>query len=84
MARLFHGFNCRGRESLFRLGLGSNPASVWAFLAGVALLLLALFTPGLKSLFLVSPAFGLAELGQVALLALTPTVLIQLYKSLRR
>ena len=40
--------------------------------------------PGLKSLFLVSPAFGLAELGQVALLALTPTVLIQLYKSLRR
>ena len=84
LARLFHGFNCRGRESLFRLGLGSNPASVWAFLAGVALLLLALFTPGLKSLFLVSPAFGLAELGQVALLALTPTVLIQLYKSLRR
>ena len=84
LARLFHGFNCRGRESLFRLGLGSNPASVWAFLAGVALLLLALFTPGLKSLFLVSPAFGLAELGQVALLALSPTVLIQLYKSLRR
>ena len=77
-------FNCRGRRASSAWGWGATPASVWAFLAGVALLLLALFTPGLKSLFLVSPAFGLAELGQVALLALTPTVLIQLYKSLRR
>ena len=45
LARLFHGFNCRGSESIFRLKLSTNKYSVLAFLAGVVLLLLVLFTP---------------------------------------
>ena len=51
-----------------------------AFFAGVVLLLAVLFVPGLKSLFMVSPAFSAANLGEIALLAFLPTVLIQIYK----
>ena len=80
LARLFHGFNCRGAESIFRLKFSTNPYSVLAFFAGVVLLLAVLFIPGLKGLFLVSPAFGPARLGQVALLAFLPTLVIQLFK----
>ncbi len=82
LARLFHGFNCRGAESLFRLKLTTNPASILAFFAGVVLLALVLFVPGLTSLFMVAPGFGAAQLGKVVLLALAPTVFIQLYKLL--
>ena len=31
LARLFHGFNCRGEQSIFKLGLGSNKYSLLAF-----------------------------------------------------
>ncbi|MGO5114833.1 cation-translocating P-type ATPase [Candidatus Avoscillospira sp. LCP25S3_F1] len=82
LARLFHGFNCRGAESLFRLKLTTNPASILAFFAGVVLLGLVLFVPGLTGLFMVAPGFGTAQLGKVVLLALAPTVVIQLYKLL--
>ena len=80
LSRLFHGFNCRGSESIFRLKLSTNKYSVLAFLAGVVLLLLVLFTPGLKSLFMVAPAFGFANLGEIVLLAFLPTLVIQLVK----
>ena len=80
LARLFHGFNCRGRESIFRLKLSSNKSSLLAFLAGVVLLLAVLLIPGLKTLFQVSPAFDLLCLGRIALLAFLPTLVIQLLK----
>ena len=83
LARLFHGFNCRARASIFKLRFSTNKASVWAFLAGVALLLLALFTPGLKHLFQVADAFAVANLGEVVLLAFLPTLIVQLYKLIR-
>ena len=80
LARLFHGFNCRGSESIFRLRLSSNPYSVMAFFAGVALLMLVLFVPGLNGLFMVAPSFRLIHLGQVAGLAFLPTLVIQIVK----
>ena len=83
LARLFHGFNCRARASIFKLRFSTNKASVWAFLAGVALLLLALFTPGLKHLFQVADAFAVTNLGEVVLLAFLPTLAIQIFKVLR-
>ena len=45
LARLFNGFNCRGAEPIFRLKFSTNPYSVWAFLAGVVLLLAVLIVP---------------------------------------
>ncbi|MEG2680032.1 MAG: cation-translocating P-type ATPase, partial [Oscillospiraceae bacterium] len=38
LARLFHGFNCRGTASIFKLGFKSNKYSVGAFFLGVLLL----------------------------------------------
>lgn len=80
LARLFHGFNCRGDESIFRLKFSTNRYSVMAFFAGLVLLFAVLFVPGLTTLFEVSPLFGAVQLGQIALLAFLPTVLIQLFK----
>ena len=82
LARLFHGFNCRGKESIFRLGLGSNPFSLMAFAAGILLLSLVLFVPALEGLFLVAPLTG-AQLGYILLLAFLPTLLIQLSRVVR-
>ncbi len=80
LARLFHGFNCRGSESIFKLKFSSNKYSVAAFFTGVVLLLSVLFIPGLSGLFEVSPLFNLTHMGEIALLALLPTVVIQLFK----
>ena len=82
LARLFHGFNCRGDESVFRLKLSTNLYSILAFCAGVVLLLAVLFIPGLKSLFLVAASFRPANLGEIVLLAFVPTLVIQLVKVL--
>lgn len=83
LARLFHGFNCRGRESLRRLRLRSNPYSLAAFAAGAALLLAALFLPGLRTLFLVPAGFGPLQLGQTVLLAFLPTGAVQVFRLLK-
>ena len=80
LARLFHGFNCRGAESIFRLKLTTNKASIAAFFAGVVLLMLVLFTPGLKDLFMVSQHFTLTNLGEMVGLAFLPTLMIQIVK----
>lgn len=82
LARLFHGFNCRGAHSILRLGLSTNLYSVMAFEAGVLLLAAILFVPGLQTLFAVAD-LSVAELGAVMACAVFPTVLIQAQKILR-
>ncbi|MBQ1814875.1 MAG: cation-translocating P-type ATPase [Ruminococcus sp.] len=79
LARLFHGFNCRGKSSVFKLGLGSNPASLGAFVLGVLLLALVLLVPSFSGLFCVTALTG-EQLGFIAALAFAPTVIIQLIK----
>ncbi len=82
LARLFHGFNCRSDRSIFKLGFGSNPSSVGAFLVGILFLVLVLFVPFLSGLFEVA-AMTRGQLGMVAGLALIPTILIQLGKMIK-
>ncbi len=82
-ARLFHGFNCRSERSIFKIGFRSNPASVWAFLAGIILLLIVLFVPFLSTLFAVAPLSGI-QIAEIFGLALVPTILIQLFKMIRK
>ncbi len=84
LARLFHGFNCRGTSSVFKLGLGSNPASLGAFVLGVLLLALVLLVPSFSGLFFsglfcVTALTG-EQLGFIGALAFAPTVIIQLIK----
>ena len=82
LARLFHGFNCRGKESIFRLGLTSNRYSILAFLGGLVLLSAVLFIPALHGLFLVADFSGV-DLLCIVLLAFAPTLLIQLSRVVR-
>ena len=79
LARLFHGFNCRGRQSVLALGLLSNRASLAAFGAGILLLAAVLFVPFLGHLFQIAP-FTLGQIGACALLAFIPTLLFQIGK----
>ena len=82
LARLFHGFNCRSRHSIFKIGLTSNIYSIGAFFGGVLLLALVIFVPVMRTLFSVSPLSGY-QIGMIALLAVIPTVIIQLYKVMK-
>ena len=82
LARLFHGFNCRAKESVFKLGFRSNPFSLLAFFIGVVLLGSVLLIPGLNRLFLVS-GLTAARLGAIVGLAFVPTLLIQIAKIIR-
>lgn len=82
MARLFHGFNCRSKESILKLGLGSNKYSLYAFAAGVCLLAVVIFVPFLHSVFSVENLSATA-IAQIIGLSFIPTVIIQLIKVYR-
>ncbi len=79
LARLFHGFNCRSRHSIFKIGFSGNWYSLGAFATGVLLLAAVLFVAPLQRLFAVETMSG-TQLLTVVLLAVLPTVLIQLKK----
>ena len=82
LARLFHGFNCRTDKSILTVGFKSNIYSIYAFFAGVVLLLAVIFIPPLQSLFEISDMTW----GQVAMvfgLAIIPSIIIQVVKKVR-
>lgn len=76
VARLFHGFNCRGDKSLFSLGITTNKFSLLAFFAGIVLLCLAVFIPGVSDLF-GTQIMNARNFGISLLLGFAPTFLIQ-------
>lgn len=82
LARLFHGFNCRGRESIFRLGLLSNKYSLYAFGAGVGLLALVIFVPVLHGVFSIE-SLSIHAIGQIVVLSFVPTLIIQFVKIIK-
>ena len=79
LARLFHGFNCRSRHSIVKIGFRRNWYSLGAFALGVLLLALVLFVPALKPLFEVETMNGM-QLGCVGVMAVLPTFVIQSFK----
>ncbi len=79
LARLFHGFNCRGKKSIFTLGVFSNKYSWMAFGIGLVLLNGVLFVPFLQNLFEVTPLVG-NQVAGIYILAFMPTLIIQAYK----
>ncbi len=83
LARLFHGFNCRSEQSIFKIGLFTNQSSLGAFVAGVALLALVIFVPFLSHLFEISALTG-SQIGLIALLAFVPSALIQLFRVFKK
>lgn len=81
-ARLLHGFNCRSQHSIFKIGFKNNWYSLAAFALVTALLALILFVPALHGLFAVQPLSG-QEVWLIVILAIIPTILIQLVKVIR-
>lgn len=82
LSRLFHGFNCRSRHSIFKIGFSGNWYSLGAFILGVLLLAAVTEVPLLRKLFAVE-VMTMGQIGVIALLAGAPTVLIQLGRVVR-
>ena len=75
LARLFHGFNCRGQQSIFSLKFSSNWYSVGAFLVGMTLVVMVIFVPFMRELFSVH-AMTLTEFGYVVGLAIMQKLIL--------
>ncbi|QNM15900.1 cation-translocating P-type ATPase [Fusobacterium hominis] len=82
LARLFHGFNCRGKHSIFGLGISKNMFSIIAFIIGFVLLSAVLLIPGLHGIFEVAP-ISMRDICIIYVLAFIPSLLIQLYKIIK-
>ena len=82
LARLFHGFNCRGKKSVFALGVFNNKFSWLAFILGVVLVNAVLLIPVLQGLFEITP-LNSNELLLIHLFAFIPTLIIQIFKVIR-
>ncbi len=81
LARLFHGFNCRGVHSVVHLP--KNLYSVGAVALGAFLLFGVLLVPALHSVFEISGEITMLRIGQIALLAALPTLVIQTYRMIK-
>lgn len=79
LSRLFHGFNCRSSQSIWKLGFMSNKWSVAAFLLGSILLGIVLFVPVMKKLFVVVSLSGI-QLVCIVCCAAIPTILVQSWR----
>lgn len=82
IARLFHGFNCRNDQSIFRIGLLSNLYSVEAFFAGMFLIAMVMFIPLFHGLLLVT-TLATMNYVWVLILAIMPTAIIQIVKYIK-
>lgn len=81
LARLLHGFNCRGSHSLIKLRFKNNMYSLGAFAAGLILIAIVLFNPFAQHMFCVE-SLTAAQYTAIAVLALIPTVVIQIIKTI--
>ena len=79
LARLFHGFTARSKESIFKIGVFSNKYSWLAFILGVSFLHLVLLVPGFMGVFEVAELSG-EQFGYIYGLAIMPLVVIQIFK----
>ena len=79
LARLWHGFNSRGKQSIFRLGITTNIYTIGAFVVGTLLLFAILLVPFFAKAFLIASLSG-AQIGWICGLAFAPTLVIQIVK----
>lgn len=82
LARLFHGFNCRGNATVFGLGIASNMFSIVAFVIGFVLLSGVLLIPGLHKVFEIAPLAS-KDIALIYVLAFIPTIIIQIAKYIK-
>ena len=84
LCQLFHAYDVRSEHhSLFHIGILSNPAMNKAFLVGLGMQLAVLLLPPLQRIFQVVP-LNAAEWAVVLALAITPVVICEAVKGLKR
>lgn len=76
IARLFHGFNCRGKFSIFKLKLNTNMYSIGAFVLGILFISLVSFLSIGRRLFEIAP-LNIENFMLIILFAIIPSVIIQ-------
>ncbi len=82
LARLIHGFNCRSRRPLHKIGLFTNKYQWYALLAGIFMLGLVITLDPLKLVFDVYDNI-INELPVILGLAFIPLIVVQAYKTIR-
>lgn len=83
LARLFEGFDSRGKHSLFRLGVTTNIYSVGAFMVGVLFLAAALFITPLHGFMDIDGSLSAGNIIEIAALSVIPFALTQLLRVFR-
>lgn len=83
LARLFEGFDSRGKFSLAKLGFTSNKFSIGAFLAGALFLSCALFITPLHSFMSISSEFEMINALQILGLAVIPFAATQIARMIK-
>lgn len=84
MSQLFHAFDVRSeRESLFHIGVFSNRAMNRAFVVGMVMQVSVLTVPPLQAIFS-TVVMNAVEWGVVLALAVTPLVVCEVAKTVRR
>lgn len=83
LARLFEGFDSRGKYSLAKLGITTNTFSLGAFFLGAAFLVCALMITPVHGFMDVSNSFTAVNLLQVAALAVIPFAVTQICRMIR-
>jgi Ca2+-transporting ATPase len=72
ISQLVHSYNCRSQtESLFRIGLFTNPGLIGATLLSLLCMFAVIYAPPLQKVFKTAPLSG-ADLAVVGILSLTP------------
>lgn len=84
ISELIHSLDLRhNKESIFKIGLFSNKYLIYAILVGVILQVLIILTPGLNTLFKITP-ISIKDWGIVLLLCIVPLVFNELLKLVKR
>ncbi|MDH6366814.1 MULTISPECIES: cation-translocating P-type ATPase [unclassified Breznakia] len=79
MARLFHGFNCRGKQSIFKIGLTTNKYSIYAFIVGYILIMGIMMIPAFHGVFKIADISAM-DIAIINALAFAPTIVVQITK----
>ena len=83
MARLFEGFDSRGKYSLSRLKIMTNKFSLGAFLSGTVLLAAVLIIPACHGFMKISDEITLINLAEIIGLAFIPFAITQIVRMIK-
>ncbi|MFZ5352346.1 MAG: cation-translocating P-type ATPase [Bacillota bacterium] len=83
LSRLFHSFNSRSRDSIFRIGLFTNKYLLLSVVMGIGLLMLVLTAEPVMNVFEVMP-LSINQYLTVFIISLMPLVIVQIYRLIFR